>query len=137
MAKVCIISEKVVESSYPVEDDLVIGTIRFIKRSLGIAKNNELVVSAEHIEEYRKKRQAYERKIAFYGVIAAIIFVILGIVPIFGGGFSLPSLIVGIALAVLIILLAVVTSHTPKISDALDSGAKPPAQKKANAGKKK
>ena len=122
MARVCIICQQETAGA-KVEDDLVIRSIRRAKQALHIAKNNELVVCRNDMEAYRKKRQSYERNLAVYMVIAGIVFVLLVFVPIFTTGFSLSATLLGILFAALLVLLPVMTSHTP----ALEAGMAAPA----------
>lgn len=133
MAKVCIICEKEVASGALVEDDVVIRSIRRIKQSLRVAKNNELYVCAADMGAYAKKRQSYERKLALYFVIGGVVFLLLAVLPLFTFGFSLYSAFLGAAIGAFIVLLPVVTSHTPKLA----SGAAPAADgaKKAKGNK--
>jgi hypothetical protein len=150
MARVCIICGNEVKTGSAVADDLVIRSIRRAKQALHIAKNNELVVCKDDLEAYMKKRQGYERNLAVYMVIAGLVFVLLVAVPLFTTGFSAYSLVLGALLAALLVVLPVVTSHTPALVGAASPQAggasrpqpaqRAPAGKKANAapkGKKK
>jgi hypothetical protein len=134
MAKACIICGEEVASGRPVQDDAVIKAIRAVKQSLGVARNNELVVCGGHMEAYQKKRQAYERKLAVYAVISAAVLAFFIFLPIFTTGFSLYSSFAGFALAAFVMLLAVVTSHTPRIGESAPSP--PHAPKARSRGRK-
>ena len=137
MAKVCIICGQEVPKGSPVADDAVIRFIRKAKQSLNIAKNNELVVCANDLEAHKKKRQGYERNLAVYMVIAGIVLVLLVFLPIFTTGFSLYAVLVGLLFAALLVLMPVITSHTPALAgvQAMPADGKKAAGKKA-AGKK-
>ncbi len=114
-----------------VADDAVIRSIRWAKQSLHIAKNNTLVVCEKDLEAHKKKRQGYERNLAVYIVIAGIVLVLLVLLPIFTTGFSLYAVLVGLLFAAILVLMPVITSHTPALAEAQKT---PPAGKKA-AGK--
>ncbi len=114
MAKVCIISGERVQKGYPVADDFVIRSIRSVKKRLGIAKNNTLVVSHEKLEEYRKKREKYEKDLVMHIVLAGFVLVLFVLLPIFTTGFSITALLLGIVLAAMIVGLSVF-SHCPRI----------------------
>ncbi|MCX8195324.1 MAG: hypothetical protein N3G22_04445 [Candidatus Micrarchaeota archaeon] len=107
MARVCIVCQKETKGGYKVEDDLVINTIRKIKQGLKIAKNNELVVMEECLEEHKKKRERYEKNLAIHVVIGGILFVIFTILPLLSGKFSIQGLLMGLVFAVLFIGLSV------------------------------
>ena len=131
MARVCIICGNEVKSGSAVADDLVIRSLRRAKQWLHIARNNELVVCESDLEAHRKKRQGYERNLAVYMVIAGIVLVLLVFLPIFTTGFSLYAVLVGLLFAALLVLMPVITSHTP----ALAGAQKAPADEKKTAGK--
>lgn len=138
MAKVCIICTEEVPSGSPVADDAVIRAIRGVKQALGIAKNNELVVCGNDLEAHRKKRQKYERNLALYIVLAGLVLVLLVFVPIFTTGFSASALLIGLLLASLLVVLPVITSHTPALAGAAFAakGRKAEQKEKKAAGKK-
>ncbi|MFA6327951.1 MAG: hypothetical protein WCY41_00730 [Candidatus Micrarchaeia archaeon] len=130
MAKVCIICSQEVAQGRAVADDFVIRSIRRAKQSLHIAKNNELVVCEKDMEAYKKKRQGYERNLAVYMVLAGIVLVLLVFLPVFTTGFSAYAVLVGVLFSALLVLLPVITSHTPALAQ------KPGEQKKAAPAKK-
>ena len=115
MARVCIICTKETQKGQRVEDDFVIRIIRRAKRSLRIAKNNELVVCESCMEAYRKRRENYEKNLVMHVVLAAVVLIIFAVLPIFTTGFSLPALLLGIVLGGMIVALSVF-SHCPKIA---------------------
>jgi len=115
VAKVCIICEKEVAGGMRVEDDFVIRAIRSVKRRFGWAKNNELYVCHGCHDAYRKKRANYERDLAIHVILAAVVLVATAALPLFGGGFNIASLVLGVLLAAIIIGLSLF-SHIPKAS---------------------
>ncbi|MFA6214725.1 MAG: hypothetical protein WC717_05615 [Candidatus Micrarchaeia archaeon] len=132
MARVCIICQEEVIRGRPVADDLVIRSIRRFKEATRTVKNNELVVCEGDLEAHRKKRQAYERNLAVYMVIAGIVLVLLVFLPIFTTGFSAYAVLVGLVFAAMLVVLPVVTSHTPALAQAQ---AAPPAKAGGAGGK--
>lgn len=128
MAKVCIVCKAEVQGGHRVEDDAVIRAIRSAKRRFNIAKNNDLVVCAGCLEEYRKKRAAYERDLAIHVVIAAIVLLVTVVLPVFTSGFSLMAVAMGVFLAGMVMALSVF-SHWPKIAEAHAPAAKAGARK--------
>jgi len=135
MAKVCIICSQDVTQGHAVADDAVIRFIRWAKQSLHIAKNNVLVVCEKDLEVHKKKRQGYERNLAVYMVISGIVLVLLVFLPIFTTGFSITAVLVGMLLAALMVLMPVITSHTPALVQKMEAQKNSPVAKKA-AGKK-
>ena len=133
MAKVCIICSQEVKQGHAVADDAVIRSIRRAKQLLHIAKNNELVVCDKDLEAHRKKRQGYERNLAVYMVIAGIVLVLLVFLPIFTTGFSAYAVLVGVLFAALLVVMPVITSHTPALALKIEAEKKPPAVKKGKA----
>ena len=140
MARYCVVCFKE-KDGFPVYDDFVIRTIRGIKRSLHIAKNNTLVVCKDCLEEHRKKRKNYEKTLVVHIVIAGVVLVAFVLAPILTSGFSPVAILLGIFLAALIVGMAVF-SHHPKMADeAKEAKAEALVQKgkdeKAKAAKKK
>jgi Ca2+/Na+ antiporter len=115
MARVCIICNKEFpKGGYIVPDDMIIKSIRKIKQTLNMAKNNELMVCEECVPAHRKKRAAFEKNVAMYLVFSAIVFLVLVIVPILSGNFSFATIIVGLALCIFLVLLSVLGSYSPR-----------------------
>jgi len=143
MAKVCIVCSKEVAGGHKVEDDSVIRAIRKIKRQFGVARNNELYVCEGCMEEYKKKRGKYERDLVIHAVLAAIVLIMMVVLPIFTSGFSLTAIVLGVLLAAIIMAFSLF-SHWPKIadggpakSDGVASGKKPDAKKHIGKRKRK
>ena len=136
MAKVCIICGNETKGGRHVADDAVIRFLRWAKRSLHIAKNNELMVCDADMEAYMKKRQGYERNLAIYMVIAGIVLVLLVFLPIFTTGFSAYAVLMGLLFAAILIILPVLTSHTPALEEGAATQQPAAADTKKAAGKK-
>lgn len=115
MAKVCIVCQKETKTGYPVKDDFVIESIRKIKNYLRVAKNNELVVMEECLEEHKKKRERYEKNLILHIAIGGILFAVFAILPIFSGSFSIQGLVLGAIFAFFFIALSVFY-HWPKLA---------------------
>ena len=135
MAKVCIICGKEVTKGHAVADDMVICSIRRAKQAFNIAKNNELMVCESDLAVYKKKRQGYERNLAIYMVVAGIVLVLLVLLPIFTTGFSLYAVAVGVLFAAVLVIMPVITSHTPALLQKQAGEAKQAAGKKAKKRK--
>lgn len=116
MAKACIICAKEVPRGKMVQDDWVITAIRAVKRKLGIARNNTLVVCEGCMEEYKKKRSAYEKRLIQHIVIGAVVLIIFILLPLFAGGFSLWSVLLGLLFAAGVLALSAF-NHCPKLYD--------------------
>jgi len=137
MAKVCIICSQEVPRGHAVADDSVIRFIRWAKRSLNIAKNNELVVCEKDLDAHMKKRQGYERNLALYMVIAGIVLVLLVFLPIFTTGFSAYAVLAGLLFAALLVGMPVITSHTPALVGAMKAQGIAPTGKKPSGARQK
>src|SRR4030042_513235 len=65
--RICIICQQE-KSGYAVRDDFFINLVRSIKRALGIAANNTLVVCEQCVPEHKKRRSGFEKTLLQYGV---------------------------------------------------------------------
>ncbi len=141
MAKVCIICEKEPQGkAYKVQDDFVIKAIRWGKRKLGIAKNNELFVDEGCLPAYREKRKRFERNVVFYVAIGVIIFVLINGLQVLYGRFSFVTFLASVLLAILVSGLAILNYATPPIEEprgALQPQLAAPAGKEEKAKMKK
>lgn len=114
--KVCIICGKEKDGT-PIKDDIVIRTIRKIKGALRLATNNTLVVCRECTDDYAKKRAKFEKTLVQYVVVAAILLVLILVLPLLSGKlFSLESLIFGILIGIFIIALSLI-GYMPKTAE--------------------
>ncbi|MGB9703593.1 MAG: hypothetical protein ACP5HJ_00505 [Candidatus Micrarchaeia archaeon] len=62
---------------YEVEEDLVIKSIRRIKKVFGIEKKNKLVVCKECYPRYLKERKKFEDKQKHFAILLTIFFLIV------------------------------------------------------------
>jgi hypothetical protein len=132
MAKVCIICEQE-RSGHPVENDIVINTIRWFKMKTGTAKNNTLVVCDGCLPAHKAKREKFEKSLVTHVILAAVILLLLLVLPLLAGaGVSVYSLLLGILLAALIIGFAGIY-HWPRTSDNAEKGVVAATPGKAGA----
>ncbi len=130
MARVCIVSREEVPpgTGTPIKQDAIIGTIRKIKAKLGILQNNELVVSDEHLEEYKKKRAKFEKMAVIYTTVAAVLVLLLVFAPlIFGAPFNLMSILFALILGIMVAALALL-GYVPGIETENESKPRTPKQ---------
>jgi len=114
--KVCIICGKERKGAQ-VQDDVVIRAIRRVKGALRVATNNTLVVCGGCMDEYKKKRAKFEKALVLYVVLAAILLVLIAVLPLISGKFfSLESILFGVLIGVFIIALSLI-GYMPKIAE--------------------
>ncbi|MCK4319617.1 hypothetical protein KAW38_03540 [Candidatus Micrarchaeota archaeon] len=135
MAKVCLISKKEVKEGYPIIEDPVVQTIRKIKKRFGLLQNNEIVVSPEHLETYKKKREAFERNLVIYSAVAIIVVVVFSTLPIIlSGTFNFMAVLYSFLLGIMIVLFALMgylpQVDTGKVIKPAGKEARKPAKKK-------
>lgn len=109
MARLCIVSREEVPKGEgtPIREDAIIRSIRKVKARLGILQNNELVVSDEKLEEYKKKRSKFEKMAVIHTTIAAVFVILLVIGPLLmGAAFNIVSIFFALVLGVMIVALA-------------------------------
>jgi len=117
MARMCIVSREEVPKGEgtPIREDGIIRTIRKIKGKLGILQNNELVVSDEKLEEYKKKRSKFEKMAVIHTTIAAVFVILLVVGPLLmGAAFNIVSVFFALVLGVMIVALALL-GYVPAI----------------------
>jgi p-aminobenzoyl-glutamate transporter AbgT len=117
MARMCIVSRKEVgpKEGTPIRDDAIISTIRKIKKRLGILQNNELVVSEEKLEEYKKKRSKFEKMAVIHVTVAAILVLLLALGPIMlGMPFDVVRIFFALLLGAMVAALALL-SYIPAL----------------------
>lgn len=116
MASVCVEcgGEK---KGYMVREDAVIRGIRRVKKMLGIAKNNILVVCAECAAVRKEKRERFEKRFVQHGAVAVIVFLLFVLVPVFSGArWGVIELLTSALLAALVggaILLLTLFGYSP------------------------
>ncbi len=115
---VCVVDGKEVKKGYRIKEDFVIRTIRSIKKSLGIAKNNKLFVCEEHKELLIKKRKNYERIAIIISVSLAALFIFAVFLPLIEGRLTVFSFISFLLITVLMFGMLFL-SHVPRIEEKL------------------
>jgi len=120
MARMCIVSRKEVPpgEGTPIKEDGIIRSIRKIKARLGILQNNELVVSDECLEEYKKKRSKFEKMAVIHTTVAAVFVILLVVGPLLiGAAFNIVSVFFALVLGVMIVALALL-GYVPALEGA-------------------
>jgi len=108
---VCIICGKR-KKGYEVEEDLVIRSIRKIKKIFGIEKRNKLVVCKECYPKYLQMRKKFESKQKHFTILLLIFF---AIVIIFSPD-KISAIIFFLVLTFLFLIL-LIPYYTPKIKN--------------------
>ncbi len=118
--RICIVCQKDVEgkSAVPVKDDAIIRSIRKVKSAFNIAQNNELYVCEDDIPVHDKRRKEFERSLVLFGVLAAVVVILLVLTIIMSGRFDIFAFISAILIGLFILLFAIVFKYAP----ALDKG---------------
>ncbi len=130
MARICIVSRKEVPTGHgnPIKQDAIIRTIRNIKRKMGILQNNELVVSDECLEQYKKKRSKFEKMAVIHTTVAAIVILILVFAPLLlGAPFNIMTIFFAFILGIMIAALALL-SYVPGLDTGKEAKPRTPAQ---------
>jgi energy-converting hydrogenase Eha subunit A len=93
--KICISCETNVEGkkAYKVKEDRIIGTVRRIKKAIGLAKNNELYVCENCLQKHMEKRKSFEKSVLFGTVIAVVILVVLLGMLLLSGRFDIWAIV--------------------------------------------
>lgn len=106
MAKsVCIICEKE-KGGEPILDGHVIPIIRKVKKALGVAQNNQLVVCSDCFDAHKKRREKFEKTLMQYAAIGVIFFVLLLVLAP-----KLETFLFGLLIAGFMMLLSLVQYH--------------------------
>ena len=109
MATKCIVCQKT-KPGFEVSEDPVIRVIRRLKRAVGIAQNNRLVVCPSCAGEHAKRRATFEKRLVRYGALGAIITVLfIFLSP------SINSFLLGLFMT-LMLLAFTLTSYWPSIA---------------------
>ncbi|VVC04075.1 Uncharacterised protein [Candidatus Burarchaeum australiense] len=103
--RICIICQQE-KAGAAVRDDFFIRTVRAVKKTLGIATNNVLVVCKECEPEHQKRRGAFEKTLLQYGAIG----IVIGLVILFLS-FNLTGLVVALLMAGFILSFAITRYH--------------------------
>jgi len=115
--KICIICQKDVEGkpAIPVKEDQIIGTIRAVKQFFHIAANNELYVCEDDVQVHLERRKSFERSLIFFGVLAAIVVLLLIGNMLLSGRFDIFAFISAFVIGAFILLFALVFKYAPAI----------------------
>ncbi len=118
--KVDIITGKEIKGgkAYRVKEDKIIEVLRAIKKRLGQLKGNELFVSEENLEAYKKKRKKFETNLMIVGGISVIILLLTFALPLLSLdiGKALSGLLLSIIISALLFILAI-TQYVPAIEE--------------------
>ena len=115
--KVCVVCREEIKSGkvYRVKDDKAIQFIRAIKTRLGIVQGNELCICAKDIKEQVEKRRKFEKELIIYSIVAAVIVVLFGAMPILAGNINFGAILGSLLVGVMIVLLFVVFRYVPAV----------------------
>ena len=103
--RICIICQQEKDGA-TVRDDIFINAVRSIKRTLGIATNNTLVVCNDCVPEHRKRRSGFEKTLLQYGIFGAVLGIILVVISR-----SLAGLMMALLMLAFMLALAVIHYH--------------------------
>jgi len=139
--KVCIICQEEVSGkrAVKVKEDRVIRVIRKIKQTLNMATNNELYVSEECIPKHKERRRAFERSMLFFGILAAVIVILMLSSIFMSGKFDLGLIVSAFLIGGFILLFALIFKYTPAVDGDVATpipGSSSPAEVKASEEKK-
>lgn len=131
--RVCIICHKEVggKKAVKVREDNVIRGIRRIKKVLRIAKNNELYVCEDCLEEHTSRRRSFEKSMLFFGIIAALVILVFGGLLLISGRFDIGSFVSLLILGALLLSFSIIFKFVPAIES-----TKPVLVKKKRGGMK-
>ena len=110
MATKCLICEKNKKGS-PISDDVVIRSIRRIKRRFGIAKNNKIVICKDCMSQHLERRANFEKRLVRYGALGFIVAAVLIILSP-----SLFSVFAGLFMGLLMLSFALPSYHPALVS---------------------
>ncbi len=118
--KVDIITGKEISGgkAYKVKDDKIIELLRKIKKRFGKLKGNELFVSEENLETYKKKRKKFETNLMIVGGISIIILLLTFVLPLLSLdiGKAIVGLLLSAVISALLFILAI-TQYVPAIEE--------------------
>jgi fatty acid desaturase len=115
MAKKCIICQQDIAGgrAAPVKNDLIIETIRKLKKMLGVAQGNELYVCENDFKSHAEKRKKFERNVVIFSTVALLIVLIMIGLPLLAGHFDVVTFLSSIAIGAIIVLLVILFEYTP------------------------
>jgi len=116
LVEVCLICEKN-KSGTKLKEGFIINNIRKIKKIFGIAKGNKLVVCDSCMEEYKKRRQNFEKTILLWSILGGILalFIIIPSVLMYNIYEILRSIITAIILIGVLLILVGMVRYIPKL----------------------
>src|SRR4030095_8811572 len=107
--KVCVSCQTDVggKRAVPIKEDRIIRTIRSVKRSLGVAQNNELYVCEACLPKHNERRKSFEKTMLFASVFAGLMLVIILVAPVLSGRIDPWAIISGFIVAGFILALPI------------------------------
>jgi len=126
--KVCIVCQKDVsgKSAKPIKEDNIIRLIRALKQTFRIAANNELYVCEDDLAVHLQRRRSFERSMILFGVLSAIVVVLLIGTMLLSGRFEIWAVFSALIVGVFILLLAFVFRYAPAVEGVSSEEKKPP-----------
>ncbi len=103
--------------AYRIKKDFIINTLANIKKMLKTYQGNELYVSKQNLEDYKKRRKEFEKSLMWASVLVALIW-FTGILSILNGANlnqAINSLISLILITLLVLFAVVYTRYIPDI----------------------
>jgi len=115
--KVCIECQQEVvgKRAVRVKEDRIIGVLRWLKRKLGIAKENELYVCEDHLKKHLEKRKDFEKSMVIFAILTSILLLILLVSIAISGRIELWAIVSTIALIVLLVFFSLVFRYVPNV----------------------
>jgi uncharacterized membrane protein len=148
--KACIYCQKSVEGkrAVKVREDAIIKTLRNLKRSLNMAKENELYVCEEDFKKHQERRKSFQTSLIIFSIAAVLVLLLAIVSMVISGNINLLGLVSAIIIGLFLVIFAVVFRYAPEVesqemvlvgvSPAAAPIAKPKEeQPKAAAGRKK
>ena len=126
--RVCIVCQKDVsgKSAKPIKEDNIIRMIRAVKQVLRIAANNELYVCEDDLAIHLQRRRSFERSIILFGVLSAIVVVLLIGTMLLSGRFDIWAILSAFIVGVFILLFAFVFRYAPAVEGVSSEEKKAP-----------
>jgi hypothetical protein len=115
--KICIVCQKDMEGkpTAAVKDDAIIRAIRRVKQSLNMAQNNELCVCEADVPAHEKRRREFERSLVLFGVLAAVVVILLVATLVMSGRFDIVAFLSALLIGLFILLFAIVFKYAPAL----------------------
>ncbi len=115
--RICIVCQKDMEGKpvVPIKEDAIIRTIRKVKQSLNMAQNNELCVCEADVPAHEKRRKEFERSLVLFGVLAAVVVVLLVATLLMSGRFDIFAFLSAIVIGLCILLFAILFKYAPAL----------------------